>query len=136
MNAKKWLSLLMILALALGMWPGALAESTAAAELPKVGDVVHGFEVVELRDYGLLDATILRFSHRKTGAEVYYIANDDTNRAFQLTFLTRPLDDTGLPHVFEHATLYGSEKYPSKTLLFNAMYQTYNTFINAYTTDA
>ena len=70
MNAKKWLALLMILALALGMWPGALAEATAAGELPKVGDVVHGFEVVELRDYRLLDATIVRFIHRQTGAEL------------------------------------------------------------------
>ena len=65
-----------------------------------------------------------------------YIANDDTNRAFQLTFLTRPLNDMGLPHVFEHATMYGSEKYPSKTMFFNASYQTYNTYMNAYTTDA
>lgn len=133
MNAKRWLAMLIILALALGMCPGALAEATAAAELPKAGDVVHGFEVVELRDYGLLDATIVRFSHRQTGAEVYYIANDDTNRAFQLAFFTEAIDNTGLPHVFEHATIQGSEKYPGEQMFFNLNYQTYNTFLNATT---
>ncbi|MBR4467727.1 MAG: insulinase family protein, partial [Clostridia bacterium] len=55
------------------------------------------------------------------------------NRAFDLTFFTRAIDNTGLPHVFEHSTLDGSEKYPSKALFFNLSYQTYNTFMNAMT---
>ena len=55
------------------------------------------------------------------------------NRVFDLTFFTRAIDNTGLPHVFEHATLNGSEKYPSSALFFNLMYQTYNTFMNALT---
>jgi len=76
------------------------------------------------------------FEHQKTGAKLMYVANGDTNRAFQLTFLTRPIDDTGLPHVFEHSTLSGSEKYPSASLFMNLSYQTYNTYMNAYTTDA
>lgn len=65
-----------------------------------------------------------------------WIANEDSNRVFQLTFRTRPSDDTGLPHVFEHATMFGSEKYPSKDLFFGLGYQTYQTYMNAYTTDA
>ncbi|MBR3274793.1 MAG: insulinase family protein [Clostridia bacterium] len=133
MNTRKWLAMLMILALALGMWPGAMAEPTDAEALPGVGDVVHGFEVVELRDYPLVDATIVRFTHKQTGAEVYYIANDDTNRAFDLTFFTEPIDNTGLPHVFEHATIQGSEKYPGEQMFFNLSYQTYNTYMNAFT---
>ena len=117
-----------------GAAPAAAEESPAG--LPATGDVIHGFEVKEIRDFALAGAELVLFEHRKTGALVMYIANGDINRAFQLTFLTRPTDNTGLPHVFEHATLYGSEKYPSKTLLFNASYQTYNTYINAFTTDA
>ena len=128
---KRMLAMLIALAMALGLVAGAVAEEAAA--LPAVGDVVHGFEVVETRDYPLMDATILRFRHRQTGGEVYYIANDDTNRAFDLAFFTEPIDNTGLPHVFEHATIQGSEKYPGEQMYYNLNYQTYNTFLNAMT---
>ncbi|MBR7188984.1 MAG: insulinase family protein [Clostridia bacterium] len=52
---------------------------------------------------------------------------------FDLTFNTQAIDNTGLPHVFEHATLAGSDRYPSKALWFNLSYQSYNTFMNAMT---
>ena len=138
---KKLLALLLILCL-LACAPGAaLAEAALAlpeaeaeaAELPRVGDVVNGFEVTEVRDYALLDAIIVRFEHQKTGAQLFYVANDDTNRAFNLGFLTEAVDNTGLPHVFEHATIQGSEKYPGEQMYFNLSYQTYNTYMNAIT---
>ena len=65
-----------------------------------------------------------------------WIANEDTNRAFQISFPTRPENDSGIPHVFEHATLFGSEKYPSSSLFMGICFQTYNTYMNAYTYDA
>ena len=130
---KKLLSLLLTLCLLLGLAP-ALAEAVPQeAALPAVGDVVNGFEVLEIRRFDLVGADVICFEHQKTGAKLMYIANDDTNRVFDLVFLTRPIDNTGLPHVFEHAVTDGSEKYPSKTLWFNAAYQTYNTFMNAQT---
>ena len=129
---KHFLCILLILCLLL---PAALAETAGEAEprLPEVGDVVHGFELVETRDYPLIDAVALRFEHRKTGAQLFYIANDDTNRAFNLAFFTEAIDNTGLPHVFEHATIQGSKKYPGEQMFFNTSYQTYNTYINAHT---
>lgn len=130
---KRIIALTLILALALGVLPAAVAEGESAPALPAVGDVVHGFEVIDTRDYPLMDAVILRFKHQQTGGEVYYIANDDTNRAFDLTFFTEPIDNTGLPHVFEHATIQGSEKYPGEQMFFNLSYQTYNTYMNAST---
>ena len=133
---KKLLAVFLTLCLLAGAVP-ALGETASAGDaLPAVGDVVFGFEAKEIRPFETFGAELVLFEHQKTGAQLLYVANGDTNRAFQLTFLTRPLNDMGLPHVFEHATLYGSEKYPSKTLLFNMMYQSYNTYINAYTTDA
>ena len=137
---KKLLSLFLVLALLLGIVP-ALGEAlpaneTAAAGIPAVGDVIEGFEVKEIRDFGVIGAQLVLFEHQKTGAKTLYIANNDTNRAFQLTFITRMADDKGLPHVFEHGTLSGSKKYPSTALWFNASMQTYNTYMNAYTTDA
>ena len=107
----------------------------AAGALPEVGDVVCGFEVKEIREEPIFGASVVYLEHRKTGAGVMYIANDDMNRYFALTFGTQPIDDTGLPHVFEHATLSGSERYPSADLFMNLSYQTYNTLMNAYTMD-
>ena len=123
--------------------PATEAETTPAetepespqkeAELPAVGDKVEGFVVKEIRDFPLFGASLVYFEHEATGARLMYIANGDTNRVFDLTFFTRAIDNTGLPHVFEHSTLDGSEKYPSKALFFNLSYQTYNTYMNAMT---
>ena len=133
---RKLFAFLLVLSMIAGILPAFGETGADGAALPAAGDVVNGFEVKEIRPLAAFGAELVLFEHQKTGAKALYIANGDTNRVFQLTFLTRPMDDTGLPHVFEHATLYGSEKYPSKSLLFNTMFQTYNTYINAYTTDA
>ena len=133
---KRLLAWLLTLAMAVSLLPAALAETADATDaLPQVGDTVHGFTVKEIRDFPLLGATMVLFEHDKTGAGLTYLANEDTNRVFDLTFLTWAVDNTGLPHVFEHATLNGSEKYPSSALFFNLSYQTYNTFMNAMTGD-
>ena len=89
---------------------------TDTVSFTETGQVVNGFEALEIRDYPMINASVVRFMHQKTGAELYYIANDDINRVFDLTFLTKAPDDTGVPHVFEHAILKGSEKYPSTQL--------------------
>ena len=137
---KKLLSLLFALALFVSVLPAiaepAPADTDEAVGLPAVGDVVEGFEVKEIRPFEMIGATLVLFEHRKTGAKLLYVANADTNRVFQLTFPTRPIDNTGLPHVFEHSTLSGSAKYPSTGLWFNLIYQSYQTYMNAYTTDA
>ena len=134
---KKFLSLMLALMLTLSVASG-LAEALAVENtgLPQAGDVVNGFEALEIRPFPLVGADVVLFEHQKTGAKVLYVANDSKNRVFQLTFATRPIDNTGLPHVFEHATLSGSEKYPSAALFMNLLNQTYNTYMNAYTTDA
>ena len=132
---KKILSLLLALAMLAGVMT-ALAEpavNTDKVPLPQVGDVIHGFEAREIRDFALVGAQAVLFEHQRTGAKLMYLANEDNNRVFDLTFLTRPTDNTGLPHVFEHSTLDGSRKYPSKALFFNLSYQTYNTYMNAST---
>ena len=137
---KKLLSLLLALALFVSVLPAiaepAPADTDEAVGLPAVGDVVEGFEVKEIRPFEMVGADLVLFEHQKTGAKLLYIANEDTNRAFQLTFPTRPIDNTGLPHVFEHSTLSGSAKYPSTGLWFNLIYQSYQPYMNAYTMDA
>ncbi len=130
---RKILPALLCLSLLLSLAMPVFAAENEAAALPAVGETVEGFTVKETREFPLVGAEVLLFEHEHTGAELMYIANDDTNRLFDLTFFTRAIDNTGLPHVFEHATLNGSEKYPSSDLFFNLSYQTYNTYMNAAT---
>ena len=128
---KKRIALLAGLLLALLTLTGAaLAEGSA---LPAVGDTVDGFTVKSVTRFELIGADVVLFEHDKTGAQVMYLANEDTNRVFEITFRTTAEDETGVPHVFEHSTLDGSKKYPSKALFFNLSYQTYNTYMNAAT---
>ena len=128
---KKILSFLLTFALLAGLCAVAAAEPAPA--LPQVGESVYGFTLKESRAFPLVGAQMLVFEHEKSGAKLTYIANNDTNRVFDLTFFTRAEDETGLPHVLEHAVLKGSEKYPSSSLFFNLLYQTYNTYMNAET---
>ena len=128
---KKCIALLLGLLLLLPILTGvSLAEEDA---LPNVGDTVEGFTVKSVSRFELIGADVVLFEHDKTGAKVMYLANDDTNRVFEITFKTPAETESGIPHVFEHSTLDGSKKYPSKELFFNLSYQTYNTYMNAAT---
>ncbi|MBO2516092.1 MAG: hypothetical protein CW338_02275 [Clostridiales bacterium] len=126
---KKLLSLVLALVMLLSVCSVAAADSA----LPAVGDVACGFEVKSISRLEMLGADVIMYEHQKTGALVMQIANDDLNRVFDITFRTPTLDNRGIPHVFEHATLDGSAKYPSAALFFNLGYQTYNTYMNAST---
>ena len=131
MNMKRMLSVLLVLALLSGCCTFAVAETDP--KLPEPGETVCGFTLKETRDFPMVGAQVLYFEHEKSGAELLYIANNDTNRVFDLTFFTHAHDNSGVPHVFEHAALKGSDKYPASSLFFNLLYQTYNTYMNAET---
>ena len=102
-----------------------------AVKLPRKGTITGGYKVIENKKYS--DADIVLFEHIKTGANVIFVANDDTNRAFSLGYRTYPKDNKGLPHIFEHATITGSQKYPDPNLFFSLNEQTYTTYANALT---
>ncbi len=130
---KKSLHLFAIfLLLALLIACPAPAESNAPLQ---IGDVVGGFEVIETGALPLIGASTVTLEHQKTGAMAVILKNDDPNRLFNLSFVTPAESDMGVSHIFEHATLDGSAKYPSKSLFFNLSFQTYNTFMNAMTQD-
>lgn len=130
---KKILSLLLALAVFASCVSFAFADQVPP--LPSAGDKTEGFVVKEIRPFDMLGAQMVLYEHEKTGALVLHIANDDLNRLFDIAFRTPTLNNKGIPHVFEHCTLRGSEKYPSKALTFNLLYQTYNTYLNANTYD-
>ena len=71
--------------------------------------------------------------HKKSGARLALISNDDTNKVFYIGFRTPPEDYTGVPHIIEHSVLCGSEKFPIKDPFVELVKGSLNTFLNAMT---
>ena len=77
------------------------------------------------------DGFILR--HKKSGARIAILSNNDDNRVFYIGFRTPPEDETGVPHIIEHTTLCGSKKFPVKDPFIELAKGSLNTFLNAMT---
>ncbi|MCC6975858.1 MAG: insulinase family protein [Anaerolineae bacterium] len=73
------------------------------------------------------------FRHKKSGAQVLSIQNDDENKSFSVNFFTPVTDSTGLPHIMEHSVLCGSRKYPVKEPFIEMNKGSLATFLNAFT---
>lgn len=71
--------------------------------------------------------------HKKSGAHISLIKNDDDNKVFYIGFRTPPMDSTGVPHIVEHTVLCGSDKYPLKDPFVELVKGSLNTFLNAIT---
>lgn len=71
--------------------------------------------------------------HKKSGAYLALLSNDDDNKVFNIGFRTPVSDDTGVPHIIEHTVLCGSEKYPAKDPFIELAKGSLNTFLNAMT---
>lgn len=71
--------------------------------------------------------------HKKSGARVMVITNDDENKVFHITFRTPPSNSTGVAHILEHCSLCGSERFPSKDPFVELVKGSLNTFLNAMT---
>ena len=108
-------------------------KAKAQEILPKEGDKVNGFTVLSIKPEPLLGATAVHFTHDKTGAELLYLSSNDQNCSFSIAFRTPALDNKGKPHVFEHITISGSQRYPHHNLFFPVMNKAYQTFLNAFT---
>ena len=95
----------------------------------------------ELKQYELLmerriedlhsDGYILR--HKKSGARIALMSNDDSNKVFYIGFRTPPTDSTGVAHILEHSVLEGSREFPVKDPFIELIKGSLNTFLNAMT---
>ncbi|XP_063308713.1 presequence protease, mitochondrial [Pelobates fuscus] len=112
-------------------WKGSLANERALQYKP--GETIHGFTVNEVTPVPELFLTAIKLSHDNTGAKYLHIAREDSNNLFSVQFRTTPLDSTGVPHILEHTTLCGSEKYPCRDPFFKMLNRSLSTFMNAFT---
>ncbi|MDD5900257.1 MAG: insulinase family protein [Lachnospiraceae bacterium] len=71
--------------------------------------------------------------HKKSGARIAVISNEDNNKVFSVGFRTPPEDSTGVAHILEHSVLCGSERFPVKDPFVELVKGSLNTFLNAMT---
>ncbi len=94
---------------------------------------VAAYEVLEERLIEDIASMGYILRHKKSGARVCVVANDDDNKVFSIGFRTPPEDETGVPHIIEHTTLCGSDKFPVKDPFVELVKGSLNTFLNAMT---
>lgn len=99
----------------------------------EVGQVYHGFTLIEKRFVKEVNAECFYFKHNQSGARVLKIAADDPNKTFSIAFITLPENDYGAPHIMEHAVLNGSKNFPVKSPFDILRKGSLNTFLNAMT---
>ncbi len=94
---------------------------------------LQAYEVQKEEDLRGIKAKGYLLRHRKSGARVVYIENDDNNKVFSIGFRTPPSDSTGVPHIMEHSVLCGSRNFPAKDPFVELVKGSLNTFLNAMT---
>lgn len=95
--------------------------------IPESYEICYSEELKENESVGV----VLR--HKKSGARVCLVSNDEENKVFCIGFRTTPLNSTGVPHIIEHSVLCGSKKYPVKDPFIELAKSSLNTFLNAMT---
>lgn len=91
------------------------------------------YEILEQRTIHDLNSEGLILKHKKTGARITLLLNDDENKVFYIGFRTPPTDSTGVAHIMEHSVLCGSKNFPVKDPFIELAKGSLNTFLNAMT---
>ena len=94
---------------------------------------LNAYELIEKHYSEDLKSEAYVLEHKKSGARVAVLENDDENKVFYIGFRTPPKDSTGVAHIIEHSVLCGSKKYPLKDPFVELVKTSLNTFLNAMT---
>eukprot|EP00042_Codosiga_hollandica_P049515 m.576397 g.576397 ORF g.576397 m.576397 type:complete len:1026 (-) comp57899_c0_seq4:23-3100(-) len=98
-----------------------------------VGTKLHGFTVQRVSRIDELQLTAIELTHDATAARYLHAARADANNVFSVGFRTLPPDNTGVPHILEHTTLCGSQRFPCRDPFFKMLTRSLATFMNAFT---
>ncbi|MEG1847875.1 MAG: insulinase family protein [Lachnospiraceae bacterium] len=94
---------------------------------------LEAYEIIENREISDLNSIGYVVRHKKTGAKIVLLSNDDNNKVFCIGFRTPPENSTGVPHILEHSVLCGSREFPAKDPFVELVKGSLNTFLNAMT---
>lgn len=98
-----------------------------------VGSKHSGFSVTAIHPISELSATGYELRHDASGARALWLACNDVNKSFAISFKTPPANDTGVFHILEHSVLCGSDRFPVKEPFVNLIKTSMQTFLNAMT---
>lgn len=91
------------------------------------------FKLVWSREVKEISSMVHLFRHKRNGAQLMYVENNDDNKVFSIAFKTVPTNSCGTPHILEHSVLNGSKKYPVKEPFMELVKGSLQTFLNAMT---
>lgn len=94
---------------------------------------LEAYRIIEQKEIREMNSLGTVLEHKKTGAKLFLMENDDDNKVFSIGFRTPPADSTGVPHILEHSVLCGSDKFPVKDPFVELVKGSLNTFLNAMT---
>lgn len=110
-----------------------LEAQTATEETVRRVRGLQAYEVLKEGWIEELNSRAIVCRHKKSGARLFLLSNDDNNKVFTIGFRTPPADSTGVPHILEHSVLCGSRKFPAKDPFVELVKGSLNTFLNAMT---
>ena len=96
-------------------------------------EALTAYEIEEMRSISDLNSEGCILKHKRTGAHITLLLNDDENKVFYIGFRTPPKDSTGVAHILEHSVLCGSKHFPVKDPFIELAKGSLNTFLNAMT---
>lgn len=96
-------------------------------------DRISAYEIIREENLSDIRSAGYLLRHKKTGARVMLIENDDENKVFNIAFRTPPKNSTGVAHILEHSVLCGSREFPLKDPFVELVKGSLNTFLNAMT---
>lgn len=91
------------------------------------------YEVIINKHIEEVNSDCWLLKHKKTGAKIVLLSNEDDNKVFNIGFRTPVSNDTGVPHIIEHTVLCGSKNFPVKDPFMELVKGSLNTFLNAMT---
>ena len=94
---------------------------------------LNAYELIEERHLDDLGAEGYLLKHKKSGARLFLVSNEDSNKVFSIGFRTPPINSCGLTHILEHSVLCGSREFPAKDPFVELAKGSLNTFLNAMT---
>ena len=77
-------------------------------------EILKSYEIISEKQLTDLNSKGYLLRHKKSGAKIAVLSNDDENKVFYIGFRTPPADSTGVAHIVEHTVLCGSKKFPAK----------------------
>lgn len=96
-------------------------------------EILKSYEIISEKQLTDLNSKGYLLRHKKSGAKIAVLSNDDENKVFYIGFRTPPADSTGVAHIVEHTVLCGSKKFPAKDPFVELVKGSLNTFLNAMT---